>query len=70
VGKIKTSVEADTGLALASDKQKYTASIKPKLVHAETALLLAKLKTQAEKAANNLDEPMYVYGKNGIKITL
>ena len=70
MGKIKTSVEADVGLTLASDKQKYKTNIKPKLVHAETALLLSKLKLQAEKADNAKDEAMYVYGKNGIKITL
>ena len=70
MGKIKTSVEADVGLTLASDKQKYKTNIKPKLVHAETALLLSKLKLQAEKSTDNDDEEMYVYGIGGIKITL
>lgn len=70
MGKIKTSIEANVGLTLASDKQKYKTNIKPKLLHAETALLLSKLKLLAQKASDNEGEDMYVYGKNGVKITL
>ena len=51
-------------------KPKYNTNVKPKLTHAETALLLSKLKSMAQKASDNEGEAMYVYGKNGVKITL
>ena len=72
MGKIVASNEADVGLTWASDKQKYVGT-KPVSAHAETALLLAKLKTKAQKADHSKCKGLFVYGKEGsdvYKITL
>lgn len=73
MGKIKTSIEAGVGFALASDKQKYTVGTKPVLVHAETAHVIVRLKTEVQKADGNKNTGLFVYGKEGsdiYKITL
>ncbi len=72
MGKIVASKEASVSLTLVKSKQKYSAT-KPVLRHVETALVLVRLKSEAETADSNKNTGLFVYGKEGsdiYKITL
>ena len=71
MGKIVASIEASVDLTLASLKSKHNS--KPVMSHVETALVLVKLKAEAEKADGKGNQVLFVYGQEGsdvYKITL